>query len=140
MVVAGAGPEPASGVELLGLQPGMIAQELGWEDDVDEELRDEVMDLIDGDLIEEADEGVDVVLLWQRSDTDVADALVDSLRDLGDHGYIWLLTPRLGRRESVNPADIVEAAKISSLTLTSSAEVSRDWHARKVVRPRSSRR
>lgn len=140
MVVASAGPESASGVELLGLQPGMIVQELGWEDDVDDELRDEVMDLIDGDLIEEADEAVDVVLLWQRSDTDVADALVDSLRDLSQDGYIWLLTPRFGRRGYVDAADLEEAARTAGLTLTSSVAASRDWHARKVVRPRSSRR
>ena len=32
----------------------MIVQELGWDDDVDEELRADIMDLIDADLIEDA--------------------------------------------------------------------------------------
>jgi len=128
------------GVEQLGLDEGMVVQELGWDEDVDQELRDDVMDVIDAELIEDAVEAVDVVLLWLRDESDVADALVDALRDLSDSGYIWLLTPKIGRPGYVDPADINEGANTAGLALTSVVEVSTDWQARKVVRPRSSRR
>lgn len=124
----------------LGLVEGMVVQELGWDDDVDQELRDEVMDIIDADLIEDAVEAVDVVLLWHRDDTDVADDLVDALRDLSDTGWIWLLTPKIGRPGYVEPAELSEGARTAGLTLTSAVEVSPDWQARKVVRPKAARR
>lgn len=124
----------------LGLVEGMVVQELGWDDDVDQELRDEVMDIIDADLIEDAVEAVDVVLLWHRDDTDVTDDLVDALRDLSDTGWIWLLTPKIGRPGYVEPAELSEGARTAGMTLTSAVEVSPDWQARKVVRPKAARR
>ncbi|MGI5951232.1 MAG: DUF3052 family protein, partial [Brooklawnia sp.] len=48
-------------IDQLGLTEGMVVQELGWDDDVDQELRDDVMDAIDGELVEDAVEAVDVV-------------------------------------------------------------------------------
>ncbi|SER68464.1 Protein of unknown function [Propionibacterium cyclohexanicum] len=123
------------GVEQLKLEPGEIVQELGWDEDVDEELRSNIMDAIDGDLVEDVVEAVDVVLLWQRNDTDVADSLVDALRDLSAGGRIWLLTPKIGRPGYVAPADIAEGAEVAGLALTSAVEVSADWQACKVVRP-----
>lgn len=128
------------GVEQLKLDPGDIVQELGWDEDVDEELRASIMDAIDGDLVEEVVEAVDVVLLWQRDDTDVADSLVDALRDLSDDGHIWLFTPKIGRPGYVTPTDIAEGAEVAGLALTSAVEVSADWQARKVVRPHGGRR
>ena len=49
---------------MLGLEAGMVVQELGWDEDTDSELRDEIMDAIDADMIEDAIEAVDVVVLW----------------------------------------------------------------------------
>ena len=67
----------------LGLRHGMVVQELGWDSDVDEEFRTDVMELIDADLVEEASDAVDAVLLWWRADDgDVVDGLFDALRDL----------------------------------------------------------
>ncbi len=129
-----------SGGNPLGLVEGMIVQELGWDEDVDQDLRDEVMDLIDGEMIEDAVEAVDVVLLWHRDDTDVTDDLVDALRDLSDGGWIWLLTPKIGRPGYVDQAELSEGARTAGMTLTSAVEVSPDWQACKVVRPRISRR
>lgn len=133
----GIGP---GGVGQLGLDESMVVQELGWEDDVDQVLRDDIMDVIDAELIEEAVEAVDVVILWLRDDNDVADALVDALRDLSNTGWIWLLTPKIGRPGYVDPADITEGAEAAGLALTTVVEVSPDWQARKVVRPRTDRR
>lgn len=141
MVVSphGSGGGPV-GIDQLGLAEGMVVQELGWDEDVDQDFRDDVMDAIDAELIEDAVEAVDAVILWHRDDSDVADGLVDALRDLSETGVIWLLTPKIGRPGYVDPADITEGANTAGLALTSTIDVSPDWQARKVVRPRSARR
>lgn len=125
----------------LGLTSGQIVQELGWDDDVDDELRLAVEEAIDGELVEEPVEAVDVVLLWWREeDGDLVDGLVDSLTDLTDTGYIWLMTPKVGRDGYVDASDLSEAAITAGLAQTVSAAVSSDWAATKLVRPRGSRR
>lgn len=125
----------------MGLEAGQAVQELGWDTDADENLRDAIMDAIDGDLIEDPLEAVDVVVLWWRDDDgDVADGLVDALRDLSATGHIWLLTPKVGRDGYIDPADIAEAAITAGLALANTAKVSGDWQAQKVVRPKSSRK
>lgn len=98
------------------------------------------MDAIDGDLVEDSVEAVDVVLLWQRNDTDVADSLVDAMRDMGDNGYIWLFTPKIGRPGYVEPSELSEGAEVAGLTLTSAVDVADDWQATRVVRPHHGRR
>lgn len=133
--------EGMSGAELLGLSTSMVVQELGWDEDVDQDLRDEIMDIIDDDMVEDAVEAVDVVLLWWRDeDGDVVDGLVDALPDLADHGYIWLLTPKVGRPGFIDPATVQEGVTIAGLSLTKTANVAPDWVATKVVRPRGSRK
>jgi hypothetical protein len=125
----------------LGLTSGQIVQELGWDDDVDDDLRVAIEDSIDGELVEQAVEAVDVVLLWWREeDGDLVDGLVDSLTDLTDTGYIWLMTPKVGRRGYVDASDLSEAAITAGLAQTVSAAVSSDWAATKLVRPRGTRR
>ncbi|WP_300080432.1 DUF3052 domain-containing protein [Propioniciclava sp.] len=136
-------PDPGhpSRAAALGLSPGQAVQELGWDDDVDEGLRDGIMDAIDGDLVDEALEAVDAVVLWWREeDGDVADGLVDALHDLAGTGHIWLLTPKVGRTGYVDPADIAEGVSTAGLTLANPVNVSADWQAQKVVRPRAGRR
>lgn len=141
MVSTGKDQVTSDGAGKLGLSPGMVVQELGWDEDTDEDFRSQVMDAIDGDLVDEAVEAVDVVLLWWRDDDgDVVDGLVDSLTDLSATGYIWLLTPKLGRPGFVDPADLAEGAITAGMALTSSASVSPDWQAHKVVRPKGNRR
>ena len=131
----------ASGAAALGLTGGMAVQELGWDDDVDEALREAVMDAVDGDLLYESNEAVDVVLLWWRdSDGDIVDGLVDALTDLSPNGYIWLLTPKVGRPDYVDPTDLAEGALTAGLALANPASVSANWQAQKLVRPRGIRR
>jgi hypothetical protein len=123
----------------LGLAAGMVVQELGWDNDTDDALRVAVEDTIDADMVD-GDYGnvVDAVLLWWRDDDgDLVDGLVDALTDLAGGGSIWLLTPRVGRPGSVDPADIAEAAPIAGLSQTTTAAVSREWSATRLVAPRS---
>ena len=125
----------------LGLDRGMVVQELGWDEDVDDELRVQIENSIDADMVD-GDYGnvVDAVLLWWRDDDgDLVDALVDSLTDLVDNGVIWLLTPKVGRPQAVDPSDIAEAAPIAGLSTTTTAPVSRDWAATRLVAPKGSR-
>ena len=123
----------------LGLKQGMVVQELGWDNDADDDLRMAVEDTIDADLVD-GDHGnvVDAVLLWWRDDDgDLVDGLVDALTDLVGGGAIWLLTPKVGRPGSVDAADIAEAAPIAGLAQTTTAAVSKDWQATRLVAPKT---
>lgn len=133
--------ESATDFDKLGLHSGQVVQELGWDDDVDEDLRQQVMDTIDSDLIEDALGGVDVVWLWLRADDgDVADALVDAMRDLDKDGVILVVTPKVGRPGTVETSDLSEGAETAGMMLTSAANVSEDWQAHKVVRSKGNLR
>ncbi len=125
--------------ERLGLGKGTVVQEIGWDEDVDDELRRAVEDAIDADMVD-GDYGnvVDSVLLWWRDDDgDLVDALVDSLTDLVAGGVIWLLTPKVGRPSAVDPADVAEAAPVAGLSTTTTVAVSADWTATRLVAPKS---
>ncbi len=125
----------------MGLAEGQVVQELGWDDDVDEDLRHAIMDAVDGELVYEPLEAVDAVLLWWREeDGDLVDGLVDALRDLARSGALWLLTPKVGRPGYVDPADIAEGVLTAGLALANTVPVSSDWHAQKVARPKGGRR
>jgi hypothetical protein len=117
----------------------MVIQELGWDNDTDDDLRVAIEDAIDADMVD-GDYGnvVDAVLLWWRDeDGDLVDGLVEALTDLVGGGAIWLLTPKIGRPNSVEPADIAEAAPIAGLSQTTSASVSADWAASRLVAPKT---
>ena len=136
-------PTPPSGTgiaERLGLKPGMIVMESGYDEDADEQLRDDIAAYIGSDMVEDdTDEVVDVVLVWYRDgDGDLADLLVDSIAPLADDGYIWLLTPKRGRPDYVEPSDIAEAASIAGLSQTSIATIGSDWSAARLVGRKSS--
>jgi hypothetical protein len=131
--------QTAGAAARLGLKPGMVIQELGWDDDTDDQLRESIENLIDADMVD-GDYGnvVDAVLLWWRADDgDLVDGLVDALTDLVGGGAIWLLTPKVGRPGTVDPADIAEAAPIAGLSQTTTAAVSKDWQATRLVAPKT---
>lgn len=126
---------------VLGIEPGMVVQELGWDSDADEEVRQAVMDRSDADMVEDALDAVDVVLLWWRAeDGDVVDGLVDSLTDLSDDGWIWVFTPKKGLPGEVSAADLAEGVNTAGMSLTSPVAISEDWLSHKVVRPKGARR
>lgn len=125
----------------LGLTPGLVVQELGWDEDVDDAVRVLFEEATDTELVEEAVEAVDVVLLWWRDgDGDLVDGLVDALTDLTEGSYIWLMTPKVGRDGYVDATDLAEGAVTAGLSLTNSASISSDWTATKLVRPKGPRR
>ena len=99
----------------------------------------QIEDTIDADMVD-GDYGnvVDSVLLWWReNDGDLVDALVDSLTDLVAGGEIWLLTPKVGRPGTVDPADVAEAAPVAGLSTTTTVPVSQDWSATRLVAPKA---
>jgi len=127
--------------ERLGIKPGHVVQELGYDEDCDEDLRDAIAGVNGVELVdEEYDDVVDVVLLWWRDgDGDLVDALVDAVAPLADGGYIWLLTPKAGRDGHVEPSDIGEAAPTAGLSQTSSLSAGRDWSGTRLVAPKARR-
>lgn len=136
---AGGGTTPIGIADRLGFTKGLVVQELGWDQDTDDQIRVAIEDTIDGDMVD-GDYGnvVDAVLLWWRSDDgDLVDGLVDALTDLVGGGFIWLLTPKVGRPGAVDPADIAEAAPIAGLSQTTTATVSKEWSASRLVAPKS---
>jgi hypothetical protein len=89
---------------------------------------------------EDYDDVVDAVLLWWRDgDGDLFEALVDALTPLADGGYIWLLTPKPGRDNYVEPSEIGEAAPTAGLSQTSSLSAGRDWLGTRLVAPKARR-
>ena len=125
----------------LGIASGQVVQEMGWDEDVDEDLRDSVVVVAGSELVDEDyDDVVDVVLLWWREDDgDLVDALVDAIAILADQGVVWLLTPKPGRDGHVESSDISDAAPTAGLQATSTVSASREWQGTRLVAPRARR-
>jgi len=136
-VVTG-GDSGRSSAQRLGIQHDQIVQELGWDEDSDDDLRADVEDACGTELLDEdADEVIDVVLLWWREgDGDLVDRLMDAIVPLAEDGVIWVLTPKTGKPGHVQPADIAEAAPTAGLMQTSSANLG-DWSGSRLVQPKS---
>jgi hypothetical protein len=119
----------------MGVRSGMLVMEVGYDPDVDQDLRDQIEEHSGESLVdEESDEVVDVVLCWYREDDgDLVDILVDCVSPLADDGVIWLLTPKRGRGGAVDASDISEAASVAGLSETSIITVSGEWSAVRLV-------
>ena len=125
----------------FGIEPGMVVMEMGYDEDVDHELRDALADAAESDLVDEdTDEVVDAVLVWYREDDgDLVDLLVDAIVPLADNGVVWLLTPKAGRDGHVEPSEIAEAAPTAGLASTSTVSAGTDWSATRLVAPKAAR-
>ena len=125
----------------LGFQPGQVVQELGYDDDVDQDLREAVEDLTGTELVDEDyDDVADAVLMWFREDSedgDLTDALVDAQEYLVEGGVVCLLTPKTGRPGHVEASEIADAAQTAGLSQTGTAAVSKDWAADRLATPKS---
>jgi hypothetical protein len=122
----------------LGITHGLVVQELGWDEDVDDELRADVEDAVGGELVDEdSDEVIDVVLLWWRDgDGDLVDALMDAIGPLADDGFVWVLTPKTGQPGHVEPSEIAESAPTAGLTQTSAISLG-SWTGSRLVQPKA---
>jgi hypothetical protein len=127
--------------ERLGIKPGHVVQEIGYDDDCDEQLRENVEGLENVEFVDEDyDDVVDGVLLWWRDgDGDLVDALVDAKTPLADGGYVVLLTPKTGRNGYVEPSEIGEAAPTAGLSQTSTISAGRNWSGTRLVAPKARR-
>lgn len=125
----------------LGIEPGQVVGELGWDDDVDDDVRAAVEERCGSELLDEdADEVLDVILLWWReSDGDLVDQLMDATGPLAEEGVIWVLTPKTGRPGHVEPSDIAEAVPTAGLAQTSNISVASDWTGTRLVSPKSAK-
>ena len=76
---AGQAQDERGQAERLGIKPGQVVQEIGYDDDCDEQLRGAITRIDGVELVDEDyDDVVDVVLLWWRDgDGDLVDALND---------------------------------------------------------------
>jgi hypothetical protein len=125
----------------LGLKPAQVVQEIGYDDDCDQSLREAIESLTGSEMVDDDyDEVVDAVVLWWRDDDgDLVDALINASVSLAGGGTVWLLTPKVGRPGHVDPADIADAAPTAGLSTTTSLAAAPDWSATRLVSPRSRR-
>ena len=138
-----ASPGSAGGaLAKLGFGATQVVQEVGWDSDVDDELRFAIEDVTTTEL-EDEDYGdvADAVLVWFRAiDGDLVDTLVDALTNLAENGFVVLMTPRAGRPDYVDASEIEEAAVTAGLHTSGGANVSPGWSAVRLVAPRGQRR
>ena len=126
----------------MGFEPGFLILESGYGRDCDEELRAEIESVTGNEIVSgHVQEVVDAVILWWRDgDADLVDELVDVLTYLTDNGPVWVLTPKAGRPNHVEPSDIQDAAPTAGLSQTSSFSVATDWSATRLVARKSTKR
>jgi hypothetical protein len=138
---AGQAQEQRDLAERLGIKPGHVVQEIGYDDDTDDQLRESVEAIEGAELVDEDyDDVVDGVMLWWRDgDGDLTEALIDALTPLADGGYILLLTPKTGREGHVEPSEIGEAAPAAGLAQTSTVSAGRNWSSTRLVTPKARR-
>ena len=129
-------------VSRLGVTTGAVVQEFGYDSDVDQELREQIEDLVDADLVDEDHDGVvDLVICWWRDgDGDLGDMLVDTLGVLGDHGAVILLTPKAGRDLHVEASEIEEAAQAVGLHAMRTQSAGESWSATRLGQTKGARR
>ena len=105
----------------FGFASGLIIQEFGYDDDVDETT------LVDEDYEDVADSAI----VWWRDDDgdvdDLTDLLVDAQANLDGAGLIWVLTPKARTTGAVPAAEVEEAAATAGMHATSAASMGQHW-------------
>ncbi|MFF4155832.1 DUF3052 domain-containing protein [Streptomyces sp. NPDC001678] len=125
----------------LGFQPGQVVQEIGYDEDTDQDLREAIEEHTGTELVDEDyDDVADAVLLWFRDeDGDLTDALVDAIGYLEEDGMICLLTPKTGRDGYIEASDISEAVQTAGLSQTKSISVGKDWNGSRLATPKGAK-
>jgi|SRR5690625_3185400 len=132
------GEATGSGGSRFGVTPGQAVQEFGYDDDVDQNLREELEGVIGAELVDEDyDDITDAAIAWWREDDgdvqDLTDLLVDTQTTLEDGGLIWVFTPKSGREGHVRPSEVEEAATTAGLHTTSAISAGPDWSGTRLV-------
>jgi len=130
----------AESADRMGIAPGELILEVGFDGDCDLGLRQAIEARSKGSLLgEDSDEVVDAVIVWFREDDgDLVDHLVDALTYLSESGRIWLMTPKVGQDGHVGAADIQDAVPTAGLTQTVSFLAAPEWSATRLVARKSS--
>lgn len=126
----------------LGFQPGQVVQELGYDDDTEQALREGIEAITGTELVDEDhDDVADAVVLWFREeDGDLTDALVDATTMIDAGATVWLMSPKTGREGYVEPSEIGEAAQTAGLSQTSTVNAGKDWTGSRLVTPKGNKR
>jgi hypothetical protein len=126
----------------MGFAKDDLILEVGLDSDCDSTIRDQIMGITGTAFLEDAAaEVVDAVVLWWREgDGDLVDELMDALTYLSETGPIWVLTPKAGREQHVEPSDIQDAAPIAGLSQTSTIALAGDWSATRLVARKAGKR
>ena len=122
-------------VSRLGLTPGMVVQEFGYDADVCEALRLGVA-AVTGEEIVDEDYGnvTDAAILWFREgDDDLADLLMDVQSLLDSGGQVVIFSPKAGKPGHVPPREIQEGSSVAGLHATSTFVVDANWAATVLV-------
>jgi len=124
--------------QMLGIDADTVVQEVGWDDDTDDGLREAIESVIGGEMEDvDTDEVVDVVILWWREgDGDLVDELMDIISPLSEEGFVWVITPKTGSPGHVEPSEIAESAPTAGLMQTSSVQLGA-WTGSRLVQPTS---
>lgn len=132
----------AASYSKLGFAKGQIIQEFGHDDDVDDDLRFEIEDVIGTELEDEDfNDGADGVIVWYRDgDEDLVDLMVDALTKLFDQGFVVLLTPKAGRPGHADASVVEEAASTAGLVTGGQVNVATNWTASRLMPPKGPRR
>lgn len=128
----------------LGFAPGQIVQEFYVDDDVDEAVRQQILQATGNATVDlDYDDVVDGIVIWWRADDaeeeDLEDVLMDALSNMDDNGgLIWVLSPKAGRPGAVPVSDVEDSARSCGLQSTSAAAIGEAWSGMRLVsRPRS---
>ncbi|WP_344309332.1 DUF3052 domain-containing protein [Brevibacterium samyangense] len=121
--------------DALGFTSGTYIQEIGYDDDVDFDLRDAIAAVTGEEMADDdVDDVFDAVVMWWRSDDpDLADAIVDAQSTLKEGGIVWLLTPKAGRPGHIETADISQAAPTAGMHVTRTVSAAPDWAGFRLV-------
>ncbi|QPL06368.1 MULTISPECIES: DUF3052 domain-containing protein [Actinomyces] len=116
----------------FGFASGLIIQEFGYDDDVDQALRQAAETETGTGLVDEDYEDVaDSAIVWWRDDDgdvdDLTDLLVDAQSNLDGDGVIWVLTPKARTTGAVPTGDVEEAARTAGMHATSAAAMGERW-------------
>lgn len=115
----------------LGFTSGQVVQEFGWDEDVDDAIREAIEDATGEELVDEYYGDVsDGSLIWWHDDDgdldDLADLIVDAQTNLDDGGVLWVFCPKTGLDGFVPAADVQDAARTAGVVATTVTAMG-DW-------------